>query len=399
MLVIGKQSWGSKEHCQGRTLANLRRVSSRLEISSRISNDDQTLSVSFIKGRRSGTATTNRNRRSCGTTVTVSGFLWNLKIRRRVFNELQTLARIKKSLTSFALLHTQVRFSLYKDWNGRRITVLSTERGRDEMEVFQKMFPSHQSSSLHRINWNVNSESVSGFVSKTCFTDTSLQFICVNGVPIFNAETTKHVNTAVRKFIKHEFDEIIEKNAVFVLMMRIPSVERLQQVVHRCFSGDDSPTDSLITSYKSEETLLEGISCIPEDEISQSVNEAKKENQPCKSSDGTGMLTNQNQELSPVDQSESSLSMESSEQCTSTVTETPHNCTLSVDDWQNPYFAISQTPELFPVSRMVKSSGVQLNRDLLNDVRVLGQVECKYIVSVSVTRSLILIWDQVNTIL
>ena len=81
MKVIGKQFWSSKEHLAGSSLARLRRVSRLLTISSRSDGDD-TRSVTFEKGERRPISSRAQARGSRGTTVTVTGFLWNLKVLR-----------------------------------------------------------------------------------------------------------------------------------------------------------------------------------------------------------------------------------------------------------------------------------------------------------------------------
>ena len=63
-------------------MARLRRVSRMLAISSR-SDGDETGSVTFEKGERRPVSSRAQARGSRGTTVTVTGFLWNLKVSRK----------------------------------------------------------------------------------------------------------------------------------------------------------------------------------------------------------------------------------------------------------------------------------------------------------------------------
>ena len=82
MKVVGKQSWSSKDYLAGSSLARLRRVSRMLTINSR-SDGDETGSVTFEKGERRPVSSRAQARGSRGTTVTVTGFLWNLKVSRK----------------------------------------------------------------------------------------------------------------------------------------------------------------------------------------------------------------------------------------------------------------------------------------------------------------------------
>ena len=83
LKVIGKQFWSSKEDLAGSSLARLRRVSRKLTISSRSDGDNETRSVTFEKGERRPVSSRVLARGSRGTTVTVTGFLWNLKVLRK----------------------------------------------------------------------------------------------------------------------------------------------------------------------------------------------------------------------------------------------------------------------------------------------------------------------------
>ena len=94
MLVIGKQSWSSKESSSGNSLANLRRVTKRLTILSK-NIDGDTILVKFEEGKRKITNHVKETRRCHGSTVTVDGFLWNLRIRRKVVREVSSLCQIK----------------------------------------------------------------------------------------------------------------------------------------------------------------------------------------------------------------------------------------------------------------------------------------------------------------
>ena len=78
MKVIGKQFWSSKDSVGGESLARLRRVSRTLTITSRSELD--TWSVTFDRGERRQRSCGAQARATRGTTVTVTGFLWNLKV-------------------------------------------------------------------------------------------------------------------------------------------------------------------------------------------------------------------------------------------------------------------------------------------------------------------------------
>ena len=138
MSVIAKQSWSSKESGSGNSLANLRRVSKMLTVSSK-TIAGQTITVKFDEGKRKTTTNPEKTRKCHGSTVTVDGFLWNLRIRRKLVREVSSLSQIKRGLLCLSFLNPSVKYSLRNDTNGARDLVLnSTDRGNCAAEVFLK---------------------------------------------------------------------------------------------------------------------------------------------------------------------------------------------------------------------------------------------------------------------
>ena len=66
---------------------------------------------------------------SCSRTVTVSGFLWNQELRRKMVKEVADVMEVRNGLLANALVYPMVRFSLMNDREGRRRMVLNILEG------------------------------------------------------------------------------------------------------------------------------------------------------------------------------------------------------------------------------------------------------------------------------
>ena len=92
LAVGGKQLWTSKKEGRWQALASVRRVTRLVSMSSRTE-----------RGTEEGI-----NKTSSGTTVTVSGFLWNLEARRNMVKEVADLVEMNTGLLATALVDPMV---------------------------------------------------------------------------------------------------------------------------------------------------------------------------------------------------------------------------------------------------------------------------------------------------
>ena len=93
LKVVGRLHWSGSAG-RGRSLAALRRVAKGVAIKS-TRRGYRTFLVNFEKGRRSPVVEEAFSKRSSGTKVTVSGFLWNRESRRLAVREAAELSNLK----------------------------------------------------------------------------------------------------------------------------------------------------------------------------------------------------------------------------------------------------------------------------------------------------------------
>ena len=118
LKVVGRLHWSGSDG-RGRSLAALRRVAKGVAIKStkRLSGGCRTFAVSFEQGRRSPVVEECSSKRSSGTKVTVSGFLWNRESRRLGVREAADMSKLKRGLMAFALARPRVRLVLRSTFN------------------------------------------------------------------------------------------------------------------------------------------------------------------------------------------------------------------------------------------------------------------------------------------
>ena len=107
LKVVGRLHWSGSAG-RGRSLAALRRVAKGLSIKS-TRRGCRTFSVNFEQGRRSPVVEEASSKRSSGSKVTVSGFLWNRESRRLAVREAADLGKLKRGLMAFALARPGLR--------------------------------------------------------------------------------------------------------------------------------------------------------------------------------------------------------------------------------------------------------------------------------------------------
>ncbi|XP_046967562.1 DNA mismatch repair protein Mlh3-like [Vanessa cardui] len=99
---------------KGISLASIIEVSEHVKISSKFKNSQETWMKMFFKGSTEEFILTT-SRPSKGTTVEISGFLYNRNIQRKSIDLLNEINNIKLALEQLSLVHCNVSFSLRDD--------------------------------------------------------------------------------------------------------------------------------------------------------------------------------------------------------------------------------------------------------------------------------------------
>merc|ERR1712020_515405 len=97
---------------RGEALSNIRNMATILQIVSKKNTDNQTWTVLFARGRRKPIKEFYQNRLSCGTTVTVVDFMYNLPVRKKLINPTLDMQEIVQCITAISLANPCTAFTL-----------------------------------------------------------------------------------------------------------------------------------------------------------------------------------------------------------------------------------------------------------------------------------------------
>nr|XP_026485614.1 DNA mismatch repair protein Mlh3-like [Vanessa tameamea] len=122
---------------KGISLASIIEVSEHVKISSKFKNSQETWMKKFCKGSVEEFILTT-SRPSKGTTVEISGFLYNLNIQRKSINLLNELSNIKLALEQLSLAHYNVSFSLRDD--SKNEIIFKIHKNRNIYQTLWKNF-------------------------------------------------------------------------------------------------------------------------------------------------------------------------------------------------------------------------------------------------------------------
>ena len=375
--VIGKNHWSNKKQKtgKGQTLAILRRTCKFLTVASR--NQDDTFTVTFEKGVRIEKKLEHQTRKCKGTTVTISGMMWNLKIRRKSIRVAIAIVKLKRIIQSFAFLHPDVKFSLRNDSHECKDILITTERGYSTKDRVIEIFGKGTNMNLdsHEINWQGdNNCNITGIIFKQSHHNDTLQFMCLNSQPVFQRDILKYANSRILKYLRNILSVPVDNHhAMFVLFLTMPDELLFNTVIENCFIVTNN--DLQEENEKDEGSSLEGFDKLSSNPFGDGVHKLGyihsnqyPANTPCKP---FGRI---------------SLRASISNQCY----RNPEQAGLT--NWQNPQFKYFKEINQFPLITKVKEGeNVKLSRSLFEHL-IVGQVDKKYILSIF--GDTVLLFDQ-----
>ena len=393
MAVIGRQNWtGTGEEGKGSSLAVIRKVSRCVSISSRF-GDGTTWLAEFDKGRRKELTREQAERKSCGTTVTVWGFLWNLPVRRKLIKETSSLSTIKRGLICFSILHPHVRFSLRNDTFCKRVLVFNPPRYSSPFEAFRALVGSKcdLKGSFKELKWesSVRGSSIAGIVFSESHCNNLLQLLCVNQQPLLQAgDLQKEVSDKVRRW--EQLRETRIKHPVYIFFISVPVIvpEEIQKMFNILFGTEQDHWADLLSKPRADDTLA-GIVPLDSQADFTDKNEGKESFRlPNLPISGARFSI-------PVRSRRSDIEKKAGE---SRLFLKPAKLADDLSNWVNPHFRVH--PNNFPVQLILEKEArrsglglkVKLTKEVVRSTRLLGQADDKFLASVS--SSFLLLWDQ-----
>ncbi|XP_064072632.1 DNA mismatch repair protein Mlh3-like [Vanessa tameamea] len=172
---------------KGISLASIIEVSEHVKISSKFKNSQETWMKKFCKGSVEEFILTT-SRPSKGTTVEISGFLYNLNIQRKSINLLKELSNIKLALEQLSLAHCNVSFSLRDD--SKNEIIFKIHKNRNIYQTLWSLFEINRND-LKDLQVEKNQYKVKAYIGKDCLVSKKYQWVFLNGR--FISKTFLHI--------------------------------------------------------------------------------------------------------------------------------------------------------------------------------------------------------------
>ncbi|KAJ8925945.1 hypothetical protein NQ315_009797 [Exocentrus adspersus] len=207
---------------RGEALASIISISKLVEITSKYKHSEETYSRSFNKGVGSNVITA-KDRPSCGTTITVEAFLYNLPLRKKCVTPEMELVYIRRNVESLIIMHPNVSFSLRNDVTNNLI--LNSRKCNDIISAFKYIHPqlSYDYSLIKISKGNVT---VKGLIFKEMHENNNLQYIYVNKRPVKSSRIQTWIATFFQKNKKHASAVLFlnekNKHPVYVVNIKCP---------------------------------------------------------------------------------------------------------------------------------------------------------------------------------
>ena len=184
---------------RGEALANIREMSSILQIVSKKSTEKETWTVLFARGKRKPVKLFYENRQCSGTTITVADFMYNLPVRKRMINPTLDMQEIAQAVISLSLTNPHTSFTLKNEATGKKM--LQTYRVDSAKVLFQAIFGQKWRDLLLEFRKESGKYSMHGFIGQEGTNNTDKQFMYVNKRPIRSSKLFKIVSTILKKSI------------------------------------------------------------------------------------------------------------------------------------------------------------------------------------------------------
>jgi len=223
LAVVGRQHWGSKQTHQAESLKWLRRLSDQVTITSRV-RARGSFKVLFKRGVRGAvTEEEGGGRGRPGTTVTLTGYLAGLPVRRLRLQESAQLSQLRRGTVALGLAWPHVRFTLTNLTSGTPQQVLLLPGSGCQLAVLAALPGWRLDAGAHLEVWEEGAVRVEGAVGKEQHYDSRLQFVSINRQPLSrHFWLTQRIHKLLVTKETYRGLRSIKANPVFALNIEIP---------------------------------------------------------------------------------------------------------------------------------------------------------------------------------
>ncbi|XP_050349517.1 metacaspase-3-like [Nymphalis io] len=199
------KSTSNKYGYKGIYLASIIEVSENVKISSKFKNSQETWMKVFCKGSVEDFNLTS-SRPSKGTTVEISGFLYNHNIQQKSIDLLNEINSIKLVLEQLSLVHCNVSFSLRDD--SKNEIIFKIHKNRNIYQTLLSLFEISMND-LKDLQVEKNQYKVKAYIGKNCLVPKKYQWVFLNGrQTIVEFKNCEAVNKLIEKLINLYYGDI-----------------------------------------------------------------------------------------------------------------------------------------------------------------------------------------------
>ncbi|GIY58484.1 DNA mismatch repair protein Mlh3 [Caerostris darwini] len=211
MALVGQRYATSKCHSiedlkclqyggfRGEALCSLKDVASNLMIETRASGCGETYCKIFNHGKSGKTTVSVNPRPSKGTTVSVFNFMYNRPVRKNAISEAIDMEETRRLLQSIALIHPNISFSLLNEASGEMC--LQFKKCSSVYFAFIQLFGKEKGRNLKALDYHIEDNKISGYISIDCFSSKNYQFLYVNRRLVLKTRLHKLINNILNKVL------------------------------------------------------------------------------------------------------------------------------------------------------------------------------------------------------
>ncbi|TIC19479.1 hypothetical protein E3Q13_01141 [Wallemia mellicola] len=431
LAELGRSHMSSKKGSKGETLASISKLAS-LKITTRHASSLSTHTLITRAGHSVYFGLSlDGNRSSRGTVVTVTDIFANIPVRRKSLNKAREIHGIKSDMQSLALVHPEIAFELR---NSQQILIQLPPKSHDTVSRFREIFGYALAEHVEEINYHGSDHVVDGFMSLECAHSRAYQYIFVNSHLIVAGDLHSVVSTT---FAESPFGVMANEPAsmesidasrrhaqrypVFLIHIHIPSsiLESTYDRHHRMFYIDNQASLSntlkqlvidFLVKYSFISPVAESYTSASNPRHSQATTLSKSVTANKRAVSDSAVSTQQsvrsvtspqpsrdtkkakNENTSRTSQQRRTIDVHG---INSTRTSKSDWLTNVLNKWNNPTYRLLKSTTATSVdSSESRRESFKLTKTDIENARVVGQVDDKFIMAVVTTKNALVAFDQ-----
>ncbi|KAB7498938.1 DNA mismatch repair protein Mlh3 [Armadillidium nasatum] len=163
---------------RGEALASIVEMSGIVDISSRYKNSSKTLEKLFTYGIAKSPTLCKYNKPSCGTTITIQDFMYNMPVRRKSIKESIDIEVMKSNIERIMLVSPNIAVTFKNERVG--CNILEIRKCKSLLETFLQLFGSEHENNMSEVCHSLDQFKITGYISTQPHQTKRFQFVYIN---------------------------------------------------------------------------------------------------------------------------------------------------------------------------------------------------------------------------